>query len=357
MKKILYFCLLIFLPIYSYSSLEFLRITPGARPSGMGESFVALSDDLNAVHFNPAGLGYVIQPEFQTTYSVWLADMYYGFLGYMHPSRIGTFALSGIYLAGPSITRIENGNIKDTFSPYSFSGNLSYGNKISRNLAIGLTLKNVQESLDTDYRASVFFGDAGFIYRTINEVFSFGYSVKNFGEEFKFSGSKIIEKPLIEHSAGIGLKFSMPTQYSDINISLSATKPEHGNLSYEIGFEHWGARTLALRFGYRYPVDEKIRESIDSLSYWRAGIGLNMKGIGIDYAFQPVSTVGDTHRISLVLKFIGWKIKPKEIRAQLKVDPQIFSPNGDGIKDGTFFIPEMNEIEKKYRNGPETSSN
>ena len=312
----------------------------------MGESFVALSDDLNAVHFNPAGLGYIIQPEFQATYSMWLAEMYYGFAGYLHPSRAGTFALSGIYLSGPSITRIENGNIKDTFSPYSYSANFSYGNKISKNIAIGFNLKNVQESLDTDYNANVFFGDAGVLYRTINEKFSFGYSVKNFGQEFKFSGSKIKEKPPIEHSAGIGFKFSMPSQYSDINISISATKPEYGNTSYEIGIEHWGARTLALRFGYRYPVDEKIRKTMDSLSYWRAGLGLNIKGIGIDYAYQPVSSVGDTHRFSFILRFIGWKMKPKEVKASLKVDPQFFSPNNDGIKDTTFFIPEVTEIEK-----------
>lgn len=35
----------------------FLRIAPGARSAGMGEAFVAVSDDATATHWNPAGLG------------------------------------------------------------------------------------------------------------------------------------------------------------------------------------------------------------------------------------------------------------------------------------------------------------
>jgi hypothetical protein len=35
----------------------FLRIAPGARAAGMGESFVAVANDATATHWNPAGLG------------------------------------------------------------------------------------------------------------------------------------------------------------------------------------------------------------------------------------------------------------------------------------------------------------
>ncbi len=35
----------------------FLRIAPGSRAAGMGESFVAIADDATATHWNPAGLG------------------------------------------------------------------------------------------------------------------------------------------------------------------------------------------------------------------------------------------------------------------------------------------------------------
>ncbi len=39
------------------SAVLFLMIHPGARPTGMGETFAALSDDPTATYYNPAGLG------------------------------------------------------------------------------------------------------------------------------------------------------------------------------------------------------------------------------------------------------------------------------------------------------------
>lgn len=41
----------------SSAAVLFLRIAPGSRAAGMGESFVAIADDATATHWNPAGLG------------------------------------------------------------------------------------------------------------------------------------------------------------------------------------------------------------------------------------------------------------------------------------------------------------
>jgi long-subunit fatty acid transport protein len=41
------------------ASVPFLRISPDARSSGMGEAGVAVADDANAVYWNPAGLGFL----------------------------------------------------------------------------------------------------------------------------------------------------------------------------------------------------------------------------------------------------------------------------------------------------------
>ena len=41
----------------SNAAVLYLRIAPGARAAGMGEAYVAISDDATATHWNPAGLG------------------------------------------------------------------------------------------------------------------------------------------------------------------------------------------------------------------------------------------------------------------------------------------------------------
>ncbi|MCP4583992.1 MAG: PorV/PorQ family protein [candidate division Zixibacteria bacterium] len=48
----------------SQTAVPFLLIAPGARPGGMGETFVAIADDATATHWNPAGLGrYPLSPD------------------------------------------------------------------------------------------------------------------------------------------------------------------------------------------------------------------------------------------------------------------------------------------------------
>jgi len=67
MKKAISICLILGLTMFfvssvcradvSRSGVLFLRIAAGARAAGMGEAFVAISDDATATHWNPAGLG------------------------------------------------------------------------------------------------------------------------------------------------------------------------------------------------------------------------------------------------------------------------------------------------------------
>jgi hypothetical protein len=67
MRKLLFVCLILGLTLslagsvshadVSRSGVLFLRIAAGARAAGMGEAFVAISDDATATHWNPAGLG------------------------------------------------------------------------------------------------------------------------------------------------------------------------------------------------------------------------------------------------------------------------------------------------------------
>ncbi|MBU0951298.1 MAG: PorV/PorQ family protein [Elusimicrobia bacterium] len=323
------------------TGLEFLNIAPGARSAGMGEAFTPLADDLNAVYYNPAGLGFITRSEFQATYSYWLGDTYIGSGGFLYPSHTGTVALNGTYLGGTPITRFEEGSLKDTFNASDMSAGISYGIKASKTFSLGLTGKSVTETLDTNYSANILCGDAGFILRTENGAFSFGYAARNLGvNEFSFSNSLIKEKMPLTQSVGIALKLDMPEQSSLINFVLQGDQPASGQTSYSAGIEHWGANVLALRLGYKYFVDEKNTKALDSMSGLRAGLGIHINGIGFDYAYQPFAAVGDTHRVSFVIKFAPLSVTPKTFDMLLKIDPAIFSPNNDGIKDSTFFLPQ-----------------
>src|SRR3989339_1146918 len=63
MKTILPFVLLLSVllygPVYpvAQAALPTLLLAPGARATGMGEAYVALSDDVYATYYNPGALG------------------------------------------------------------------------------------------------------------------------------------------------------------------------------------------------------------------------------------------------------------------------------------------------------------
>ena len=59
----------------SEAAVLFLQISPGARAAGMGETFVAMSDDATAVYWNPAGLAFQTGSEVTLMHAKWLPQL------------------------------------------------------------------------------------------------------------------------------------------------------------------------------------------------------------------------------------------------------------------------------------------
>ncbi|MBI4656539.1 MAG: hypothetical protein HY746_07325, partial [Elusimicrobia bacterium] len=86
------------------SGADFLNTTIGARPSAMGNASVALSNDINAVQTNPAGLAYLNTRQFGAMRSRQYFDATQDFIGFAFPTKnIGTLALSITRLAHEKI--------------------------------------------------------------------------------------------------------------------------------------------------------------------------------------------------------------------------------------------------------------
>ncbi len=49
--------------VYRFAFASFENTFLGARPAGLANSFTAVSDDINSIYFNPAGLARIHQPE------------------------------------------------------------------------------------------------------------------------------------------------------------------------------------------------------------------------------------------------------------------------------------------------------
>lgn len=317
---------------------DFLNITPGARPAGM-EAFVAVADETSGMYWNPAGLAYSFSPEFQAMYSMWLAETYYGYMGYSQPTSAGTFGLGVQYLSGPEIPKISNG-VKGAAFGYSDTAiTLPYAVRMSQGSAFGVNLKSVSSKIDTS-NVSAFTADAGFLLRTPEEGFSFGVAGQNlFGQ---MGDDKLPQG----YKGGFAFKADLPEHSSSILLALEGGKEGSAPSYAAIGVEHWGANTLGLRFGYKYYTDEKYRNSLDTLAVWRAGLSIRIRSIAVDYAYQPFAALGVTHKISFTWRGLGWLRSWKIVPCAVKADPVLFSPNNDGRKDSVFFVPTVTEVKE-----------
>jgi len=87
-----------------------LKVPAGARPAAMGDAFVGLADDANALFWNPAGLALVEARQVSLMHTQYLVDTSYQFLGYAQPLSL-PFLKGGMAVA---VNTLSYGEMKLT---------------------------------------------------------------------------------------------------------------------------------------------------------------------------------------------------------------------------------------------------
>jgi hypothetical protein len=179
----------------------------------------------------------MLSPELQTMYATWLGETSYSYLGYVQPTLSGTFGLGLQYLSSSPMPKLTEGVRDGEFTFYDGAANLLYAVRLGETTSVGLNLRGLQSVIGTSSLSS-FTGDAGFMFRTLEEGFSFGVSGQNlFGQMGE-------DKLPLTTRAGLAFKSSLPEHYSDVLFTLEAGKTGDEPLYYAAGIEHWGGGTL-----------------------------------------------------------------------------------------------------------------
>ena len=295
--KILIITGLIFtsLPLWVYSA--FMDIGAGARPVGMGNAFVGIANDANAMLYNPAGLNRVNNSQLTCMYGALLAgikndNLGYGFLSYVQPAgKIGTFSI-GITNFGSNLYS-ENVVIA------------SYGTKLFSGLAIGFNLKSLSKTYKqneytiinpafTNYSASGMGFDVG-ILLLLSDKFVLGVV----GDNVNQPDIHLIS----EDKVPMTIKFGMGLQLGKkFNIAIDYNSYQNTSKDYKIncGIETWLSDKFALRGGLGTGNNEYNNLSL--------GMSIVIGKFQFDYAYQnslsnPIINTSGNHRVSLTLDF------------------------------------------------------
>jgi hypothetical protein len=291
-------CVLCLSLIYAPDVPAFADMAVGARPAGMGNSFVAVADDVNCTYWNPAGLGVLEHSELTLMYSPLYAisampvldrpGMSQQFLSYAHPiPKYGT--------AGINIIRLNLGDILATGPDAKIQGPLSvgqtvltlcHGKQFTPTVTVGAGIKGIRLRMGDEVNVSwtidlgglITFGDRstlGFCLRNINEASTAAPD----GEKNTILASTI--------SAGLDYRAS-----SKLRIASSLT-----NRNLQIGVEYWEANILAIRFGLQEdPLNPKQMPLLSS------GIGVRYSLWQLDYAYIFHRDLSDIHYVSFTMK-------------------------------------------------------
>src|SRR5690606_3649374 len=165
------------------TAAPFLKIGAGARALSMGGAYTALSNDIYAVYYNPAGLANTLENGQVTfNHAEWLADINYDFAAAsLNVPGLGVVFLSLTSLSIPEekVRTFENPNGDGrVWDASSLSIGLGYAKQLTENFGIGFQAKYIREGI-WNVSASGFAFDVGTYYITPFNDLVIGASITN----------------------------------------------------------------------------------------------------------------------------------------------------------------------------------
>jgi len=286
---------------------EFLKIGVGERAVGMGGAFSSIADNVTAVYWNPAGLSQLSLHEFSVMHLNYLVDIKSEYLSYAQPlGRYGTLGSQLALLISHHSRRDDFGNEIGDFYNYEGTFSLAYGRAVSKNLSLGLTLKTIYTQLDKD-KTSNLAVDFGGLYRTPIEGVNFSFVVQNIAMGLRFTSDIEPILPNLKVGVSYQLRYNR-SHYNNLILATDINLFKEGRINpttTSLGSEYSFIPPLlkntkvAARLGYT----GKANSTLGGLTGLTTGLGLEYKRSALDYAFVPYGDLGNTHRVSLTIKF------------------------------------------------------
>lgn len=310
------------------TAASFLQMGVGARALGMGGAFVAISDDIHALYWNPAGLVYVSGGQFLFDHMNYFVDISFNYVGV-------AYSMQNNGVIGVALTAMDYGEMERTtedfpegtgerFSASEYAAQLSYARNITDRFSFGFSAKYLYQGI-WHSSAKGFAIDVGTLYRTGFRGLTLGMSISNFGTKMQMSGKDLLvqvdiapdlsgnnetinaylstdrfDLPLL-FRVGIGMDV-FQNEKNTLKIAVDALHPNDNKESLNLGFEYNYRSLVYLRGGYENLFLDK------SPRQYSVGFGLapklfGNKSIRIDYVFQKWKYLNDIQKFSLTAEF------------------------------------------------------
>ncbi|MBD3290109.1 PorV/PorQ family protein [candidate division KSB1 bacterium] len=267
----------------------------GARPMAMGETFVGIADDANAIYWNPAGTARIERYEFHfmhaDLFNTGIANNYFaallpGFL-FLPDSRIFTFGFDWFNLG------YEDDALDFSQHDLSFSAGILLHRWISigakfKYLTSSASLENIVQGkasgIGMDAAALLCPGDHFRIGVVVHDVNDTRLNYKNGVRETAFP---------------MNIRYGCCYQFNDFWLFHNPLIALDFDDRIHLGAEIWLKNALALRGG----IQKDQFEHGENESIFSFGVGVRYKFFQADYAFTSSPFLENTNRFSLSFNF------------------------------------------------------
>ena len=275
----------------------------GARAGGMGNAAIGLSDEIESIYYNPAGLGNLVQSGVTAMYQAPELDTSRGFLA-------GNWRWKSQNLPGSvgfGWLRLRSANIELTNTDEQIIGSDSLTNDLLlwgvgvhpwSNVSMGLAMKYFRFSFD-GFRESGVGVDAGVHAKW--DPLRFGLALTDVGgtmlsgNSIAPGGGTVKDKVPMRARPGLGALFAQPFNWPvsilfDIDALMKLQEAQDAR--FFTGTEIWGFRDRgAFRAGFQQSVGPTF------------GLGARWLGLELDYAYLYSLHLKDEHRIGTTYRF------------------------------------------------------
>ncbi|MER3328403.1 MAG: PorV/PorQ family protein [Candidatus Kapaibacterium sp.] len=301
---------------------QFLKIGVGARGTGMAGAFSALTNDLTALHYNPAGINEQEGVTTNFSYTSW-------FGGFSHNFAAVAFPISSQYKIAVSMVNFTTGDVEETtllqdqgtgrnYSVDDLSLQMTFAGKLTEQFSFGITAKYVQLAF-ADVSSGGLAIDVGTQYDTGIEGIKFGFSVHNLGTDHAYSGEGLSDRNKVndfiqtlpkdlEYTA---YRFSLPLMFR-VGFAKEILSDEMNQLDAAFDFVASSDSPEQYVFGLEYSWNDLVfvrggyLVGHDQLGL-AGGVGLNYNSGGfngaLDYSINPTADIGLINRFTIGLDF------------------------------------------------------
>ncbi len=341
MKKNILFLLLILVSTNLFSAeyggvtaSPYLNLGVGARPSGMGEAYTAVVDNVDAAWWNPGNLVKVENPQFAFMHNQNFGDTSYEYLAVGFPATQlgldiwGTIGITALLVRVSDIEvtkEDEDGSYSYSYEEYKrrfgseFQGaggaviGLSYSWQAAKMFAVGATIKVINQKIASE-QGWIPAMDVGILSNTNVRGFDVGIVFQNvtFMQMNQVEGAPDAPLPL---NLKFGICYKVPRLFTSEQDprdkfvfaldGIYSIQPANMPFKLHTGIEYSfnvSDINFTPRLGYRFNGQNFISD-LGGLAGLTTGFGVskNFDGVDVslDYAFIPYGILGQSHRIGL----------------------------------------------------------